>query len=165
MPANPLARIDVIPVDYAARAIATVLFARRRWTTYHISAGPQAATSLRKVLGLLSHLSPLHPGFRFVRSELLDDMKKWPRKIDPASELFNYPDHLAYWSSTFNGDLKLLAMGMKPYFRFIDLNQTFDNTRLLADTGLPAPPAPHDYLRTTSKYLGDVDLKAGALDY
>jgi thioester reductase-like protein len=164
VPAHPLASIDIIPVDYAAQAIATLLFSRRRWTTYHISAGRQSATNLRKVLGLLSHLSPQRPGFRFVRSEMIEQMKRWPKKLGPSSELFNYPEHLAYWSSTFNGDLRLLATGMKPYFRFIDLNQTFDNSRLLSDTDLPAPPAPHEYIRTTSKYLGDVDLTAGALD-
>lgn len=165
VPANPLASIDIIPVDYAAQAIAALLFSRRQWTTYHISAGQQCATNLRKVLGLLSHLSPRRPGFRFVRSELIDQMKKWPKKLSPTSELFNYPEHLTYWSSTFNGDLRLLAMGMKAYFRFIDLNQTFDNSRMLSDTGLPCPPVPHEYIRTTAKYLGEVDLRAGALDY
>jgi thioester reductase-like protein len=164
VPAHPLASIDIIPVDYAAQAIATLLFSHRQWTTYHISAGRQSATNLRRVLGLLSQLSPQRPGFRFVRSEMIEQMKRWPKKLGPSSELFNYPEHLAYWSSTFNGDLRLLATGMKPYFRFINLNQTFDNSRLLSDTDLPAPPAPHEYIRTTSKYLSDVDLTAGALD-
>jgi hypothetical protein len=146
-------------------AIVRLLFSRRQWTTYHISAGEQSATSLSKVLGMLSHISPRQPAFRFVRSEMLEQMKRWPKKLSPSSELFNYPQHLEYWSAVFNGNLRLLAMGMKPYFRFIDLNQTFDNSRLLSDTALPAPPAPHDYIRTTSKYLSDVDLAAGALDY
>jgi hypothetical protein len=95
---------------------------------------------------------------------MVEQMKRWPKKLGPSSEIFNYPEHLAYWSSTFNGDLRLLAVGMKPYFRFIDLNQTVDNSRLLADTDLPSPPFPHESIRTTSKYLGDVDLTAGALD-
>ena len=165
VPANPLANIDVIPVDYAAQAIIKLLFARRRWTTYHVSAGKDSATNLRKVLAQLAQISPRHPGFRFLRSPMVDEMKKWPKKLSPSSELYQYPEHLAYWSENFNGDLRLLAMGMKPYFRFIDLNQTFDNTRMLADTGLPKPPVAHEYIRTTAKYLEDVDLKAGALDY
>jgi thioester reductase-like protein len=164
VPAHPLASIDVIPVDFAANAIATLLSSRRRWTTYHISAGRASATNLRKVLSLLSHLAPRQPGFRFVRSEALDQMRRWPKGLTTSSDLSYYPEHLAYWHETFNGDLKLLARGMKPYFRFINLNQTFDNTRLLADTHLPAPPVPHEYLRTTSQYLDDVDLTAGALD-
>jgi nucleoside-diphosphate-sugar epimerase len=164
VPANPLARLDVIPVDYAAKAIVALLFSRRRWTTYHISAGRKSATNLRNLLVPLSHTSPRRPGFRFVRSEMLEQMKMWPKKLSPSSELLDYPEYLTYWSSRFNGNLRLLAVGMKPYFRFIDLNQTFDNSRLLSDTDLPSPPLPHEYVRTTAKYLADVDLMAGALD-
>jgi len=164
VPANPFASIDVIPVDYAANAIVKLLFSRRQWTAYHISAGQHSATNLRKVLGLLARISPRHPGFRFVRSDLIEQMKKWPNRLSPSSELFEHAEHLAYWKSNFNGDFKLLVRGMRPYFRFIDLNQTFDNSRLLADAGLPNPPSPSEYIQTTSSCLDDVDLTAGALD-
>jgi thioester reductase-like protein len=164
VPANPLASVDVIPVDYASRAIIKLLFSRRRWTTYHISAGRQSATNLRRVLAALGHNSSPRPGFRFVRPAMIEQMKRWPNKLNPSSELLNYQEHLAYWKSTFNGDLRLLVTGMQPYFRFINLNQTFDNSRLLSDTALPDPPCPQEYIRTTAKYLDDVNLTAGALD-
>jgi hypothetical protein len=53
---------------------------------------------------------------------------------------------------------------MAPYFKFIELDQTFDNSRLLADTGLTNPPPPHEYLRTTGKYMNEINLTEGALD-
>lgn len=46
----------------------------------------------------------------------------------------------------------------------MELNQTFDNARLLVDTHLPPPLPPHEYLKQTGKYVNQIDLVAGALD-
>lgn len=54
--------------------------------------------------------------------------------------------------------------GLDPYLRFMELNQTFDNSRLLADTKLPPRLPPHEYLKMTGKYVNQIDLVAGALD-
>jgi thioester reductase-like protein len=164
IPANSQANLDVIPVDYTADAIAELLFAKRHWSTYHISAGRESATNLEKVLGAISARSDGRPPFKFVSHELLKQMRRWPKRLNPPSELFNYGEYLSYWGSTFNGHLRILLAGMEPYFRFMELNQTFDNSRLLADTTLGPPPPPHEYMRRTEKYLDDIYLTEGALD-
>jgi thioester reductase-like protein len=164
IPANPQANLDIIPVDYTAAAIAELLFSKRHWTTYHISAGQESATNLQKVLGAISPRPDGRPPFKFVSHELLKQMKRWPKKLKPPSELFSHSEYLSYWGSTFNGHLRILLAGMEPYFRFMELNQTFDNSRLLADTRLGPPPPPHEYVRRTEKYLDDIDLTEGALD-
>ncbi|MBZ5514086.1 MAG: SDR family oxidoreductase [Acidobacteriia bacterium] len=164
IPVNPESVLDIIPVDYAANAIAELLFSKRRWTTYHISAGKQSATNLAKVSGAIEGLFNDRPPFKYVRRQLLPHMKRWSKKHQPTSELLGFPEYVSYWSSAFNGNLRIVLAGLEPYFRFMELNQTLDNSRLLADTKLPAPPSPHEYLRKTGKYLNDIDLVAGALD-
>ncbi len=164
VPATPNSNLDVIPVDYAAQAILSLIFSERHWTTYHISAGRTSATTLEKLTTVIEPLVNHRPRFQYVARELLHDMKKWPKRLKPPSDLFNYREHLEYWSANFNGNLRVLLAGLSPYFRFIELSQTFDNTRLLADTGLPSPPPSHEYLRSTGKYLNQIDLVEGALD-
>jgi thioester reductase-like protein len=164
IPTNPQSKLDIIPIDYAARAIQELLFAKRRWTTYHVSAGKASATDLQKMLTAIAAPPNRHPPVRFVAQELLRDMKKWPKRIRPSSELLGHSEYLDYWHTQFNGTLRIIMAGLEPYFQFIELDQTFDNTRLLADTGLDTPPPPHDYLLRTGKYLNEINLAEGALD-
>lgn len=164
IPTNPQSRLDIIPIDYAAQAILELLFAKRRWTAYHISAGEASATNLPQMLAALAGTPNGHPPVKFVSQELLGQMKKWPKRLRAPSELFGFPEYLDYWHTQFNGTLRIIMAGLEPYFQFIELDQTFDNTRLLADTGLSAPPPPHEYLRRTGKYLSEINLAEGALD-
>jgi thioester reductase-like protein len=164
VPTNPHANLDIIPVDYAARAIEELLFAKRQWTTYHISAGRASATNVEKLMDAVEGPPNGRPRVKFVGSELLQQMKRWPKRLRPASELFSYGEYLDYWHTVFNGNLRIIMAGMEPYFKFMELDQTFDNSRLLADTGLTHPPPPHEYLRTTGKYLSEINLTEGALD-
>lgn len=164
IPANPRANLDVISVDYAARAIVGLIFARRAWNTYHISAGRESATNLERMTAVIQKSSERRPDFKFVSSKLLTQMRQWPKKLEPSSDLFHYAEHLAYWKTKFNGKLRLLLTGTQPYFQFVELNQTFDNTRLLADTGLGSPLPPHAYLPKTRRFLDDIDVIEGALD-
>ena len=164
IPTDPHNNLDIIPMDYAVRAIAGLLFAKRRWTTYHISAGKASATNMEKMLAALAGPPNGHPKVKFVAPELLAQIKKWPKKLRPPSDLFAHGEYLDYWHTMFNGNLRIIMAGMEPYFKFIELDQTFDNSRLLADTDLEGPPPPHEYLRTTGKYLSEIDLTEGALD-
>lgn len=164
IPANPEARLDIIPIDYAAKAIVELLFSKRNWNTYHISAGKESATSVEKVLSAIHDPAQERPAFRFVSRELVPQMKKWPKRLSPASELHSYDEYLAYWQSTFNGNLRVMLAGMQPYLEFIALSQTFDNSRLMSDTSLGVPTPPHEYMRARRKYLDEIDLTAGALD-
>ena len=164
IPTDPHNNLDIIPMDYAVRAIAGLRFAKRRWTTYHISAGKASATNMEKMLAALAGPPNGHPRVKFVAPELLAQIKKWPKRLRPPSELFTHGEYLDYWHTMFNGNLRIIMAGMEPYFKFIELDQTFDNSRLLADTGLASPPPPHEYLRTTGKYMNEIDLTEGALD-
>ena len=164
VPVNPHASLDIIPVDYAADAITQLLFAQRRWTTYHISAGQQSSTSLTQIARTIETLTANRPPFRFAPRQLLASMKKWSKKHQPTGELFNYPEYLDYWKSAFDGNLRTILAGLDPYLRFMELNQTFDNSRLLADTKLLPPSPPHEYLKISGKYANEIDLVAGALD-
>jgi thioester reductase-like protein len=164
IPSSSQANLDIVPIDYAAVAIEQLLFAKRRWTTYHISAGKTSATNMEKMLAALAGPPNGHPKVKFVAPELLAEIKKWPKKLRPPSMLLTHVEYLDYWHTMFNGNLRIIMAGMEPYFKFIELDQTFDNSRLLADTGLTNPPPPHEYLRTTAKYMDEIDLTAGALD-
>ncbi len=166
IPADPQASLDIIPVDFAANAIAKLLFAKRRWTTYHISAGLGSRTSLEKVVSAIRDASNGRPDFRFVEPELLRHMKRWPKKLDDFSRLHHYTEYLTYWNSEFhgNGGLRLLLTSITPYLEFVALNQTFDNSRLRADTSLDNPPVAHDYLRATRHHLDAIDVTQSALD-
>jgi thioester reductase-like protein len=166
IPSNPEAHLDIIPVDYTANAIVELLFAKRKWTTYHISAGKESASTLEAILRAADDPADGRPPFKFVRHELLQQMKKWPKKLLPQSELCQYAEYLSYWNSTFNGNgnLRMLLTAMGPYFRFMDLDQTFDNSRLLADTSIGNPPPAHEYVKKTTQHLNKIDLTEGALD-
>jgi nucleoside-diphosphate-sugar epimerase len=164
IPASPRANLDIIPIDYAAQAILELLFAKRRWTTYHISAGQQSMTNTEKLLAAVEGPPNGHPPVKFVARELVQQMKKWPKRLRSQSELLDYPEYLDYWHTAFNGNLRIIMAGLEPYFRFMELDQTFDNKRLLADTGMSAPTPPHEYLLRTGKYLNEINLAEGALD-
>ncbi|TAM81459.1 MAG: hypothetical protein EPN47_11920 [Acidobacteria bacterium] len=168
IPSNPEAHLDIIPVDYTADAIVELLFAKRKWTTYHISAGKGSSSTLEAILRAADDSLDDRPPFKFVRHELLQQMKKWPRKLLPQSELQRpeFSKYLSYWNTAFNGNgnLRILLTAMGPYFRFMDLDQTFDNSRLLADTSIGNPPPAHEYVRKTTRHLSKIDLTEGALD-
>jgi len=166
IPADPRANLDIVPVDYAARALVELLFAPRRWTTYHISAGPASATTLDQITRAADDPALGRPRFHFVGGELLEQMKRWPKRLAPSSELHRHRSYLDYWHRVFNGNggLRLLLAGMKPYFEFIGLNQTFDNSRLLTDTSLGPPPPAHAYVPATRRFLDQIDIREGALD-
>lgn len=166
IPSNPESHLDIIPVDYAANAIVELLFARRNWTIYHISAGKQSSSTLRAILYAADDPPDGRPPFKFVRHDLLLQMKKWPKKLPAKSELCQYREYLDYWNSAFNGNgnLRMLLTAMGPYFRFMDLDQTFDNSRLLTDLSIGNPPPAHEYVRKTTQYLNNIDLTEGALD-
>jgi thioester reductase-like protein len=168
IPSNPQTHLDIIPVDYTADAIVELLFAKRKWTTYHISAGKQSSSTLDAILHAADNSSDGRPPFKFVRHEMLQQMKKWPKKLLPQSGLqqSEYSEYLSYWNTAFNGNgnLRMLLTAMGPYFRFMDLDQTFDNSRLLADTSIGTPPPAHEYVRKTTRHLNKIDLTEGALD-
>ena len=76
LPANPKAKLDVISVDYAAEAVVKLLFSKKRkHHVYHISSGPEAATSAQELSVVFEeHFSDL-PKYCFVKNDMLKQMK------------------------------------------------------------------------------------------
>jgi thioester reductase-like protein len=169
VPVNPLSQIDIIPVDYAIESMVSLLFAKRKYAVYHISSGTASATNTLKVTGYIEKFFPDRPAFKFVDSGLIGQMKKYarsPQMLTEDSELLKYPQYLDYWNSSVgqNGQMRILFAGVEPYFRFIELGQLFDNSRLLEDSGMPPSPPAHDYIKICLKYLEKIDIFEGALD-
>jgi nucleoside-diphosphate-sugar epimerase len=169
VPVNPLSQIDIIPVDYAIEAMIMLLFAQRHYSVYHISSGTASATNTLKVTSYIESYFPDRPPFKFINSLAIKQIKKFarnPRMLSENCELLQYPEYLNYWSNSIaqNGQMRILFAGIEPYFKFIELGQVFDNSRLLEDTGIsPAPPA-HEYIKICLKYLDKIDVFECALD-
>lgn len=169
VPVNPLAQIDIIPVDYAIDAIISLIFAKRKYHVYHISSGPASATNTLKVTGYIEKFFQDRPAFTFVSSDLIGQMKKYarsPQMLTEGSELLKHQEYLNYWNQSVgvNGQMRILFAGVEPYFRFIELGQVFDNSRLLEDSGMSQSPPAHDYIKVCLKYLEKIDIFEGALD-
>jgi len=168
IPVDAKAPLDMVPVDYAARAIVELLFIQRRYRVYHISAGRHGSTStLDLSKSLKPHFAELPP-FRFVNKTMLSQVKQWARnKLKHDSELYAYTRYLDYWRSLFNdpGAIRILLGGLEPYLNFIELGQVFDNSRLLHDLPqLGQSPAAHVYIRNSMKFIGKINILDGAID-
>ena len=130
LPFSPLRRIDIVPVDYCARALVHLMLkddlAHDR---YHISAGPDASCSF----------SEIDTAYSRARGEADDtalqvaDFENMPMMADDFHTWFG------------PCDAKRAASAIKVYRAFAGLNVTFDNARLLAE-GIASPPRFADYL-------------------
>ena len=52
---------------------------------------------------------------------------------------------------------QLLLAGLGPYWQFINLDQRFDNQRLLADTSISIPEPAHQYMQRVARFLDAFD--------
>lgn len=169
-PSNAQSNIDIISIDYAARAINELIFnTKRKYNVYHISSGTGSVTNPGKVTDAIKDYYPDKPDFKFVSKGLLSDMKKWSKNvalINGHSVLHQYSGYLDYWIDNFgdNSKLRILFYALEPYINFIDLGQTFDNTRLLEDTSIGPPIPAHEYLRKSAKHIGSINIFEGAVD-
>jgi hypothetical protein len=167
VPVNPIAKLDIIPVDYAANAIVELLFAKRHYNTYHISSGETSMTDSKKVTDSIEGKFPDKPVFKFVQRALMSQMKNWSRnRLQPESDLYNHVEYLDYWSNIFedNSKLRILFAGLEPYIEFIELGQIFDNSRLLEDTTIGNSIPAHIYISNSIQFLDKIDVFEGALD-
>ena len=167
VPANPHTRIDIIPVDYVAQSILKLLFVNRKHNVYHVSSGESSYTTAYKVTKVISEYFPERPEYRFVDKALLSQMKLWAKNsLKPDSDLQNYSDYLRYWEKSLGSPqyLRIILAGLVPYFDFMELGHVFDNSRLLADTGMPPSVPAHDYIYHSLNYLSRIDVFEGAKD-
>jgi thioester reductase-like protein len=160
------AHMDCIPVDFAAEAIIKLLFAKRNFTTYHISSGVKSVTTPQQLSEILHANFNDLPPFKFIDRSFLNDFKKWSRNGAGIADIIRpFADYLAFWEDAFGGksNLRILFTGLEPYCDFIELGHTFDNSRLLQDTGMSLSTPAHIYLQNSMEYLKKIDLMEGAL--
>jgi len=168
IPADANSMLDMIPVNYAADAIVSLLFANRNHKVYHISSGKAASTTPAKVCNTMEAYFTDLPPFRFVSKSLLNQIKLWAKgKLQPESELYKYPEYLDYWHHVFEDPsaIRILLAGLDPYLGFMELGQVFDNTRLLTDVPSIKQSLPADvYISNCLTFIEKIDLLEGALN-
>lgn len=162
---DPDGYCDIIPVDYAAEAIVRLMTGPRHHVTYHVSAGP-ASTTCRKMAAAIGYDDEGLPPLVFCPRGHLALLKKWLRTgKNPDPALAQYSEHLDYIRHGIGlKKTRMLLSGLDAYWQFIDLGQRFDNSRLLADTGIGLPEPAHNYLGRTAVYLGDLDPLEAAVN-
>lgn len=129
--AEPDDRIDVVPVDFVARALVLLLHKPSlAHSTYHLSAGPQLSSSFREI------------GEAFAKTRGDDRQEETYRTV-------TYKDLVAMQGQfhEFFGrcNKRFMLKAMKLYGSFSSLGVTFDNRRLLEE-GMAPPPRFTDYL-------------------
>ncbi|HYD21989.1 MAG TPA: SDR family oxidoreductase [Flavipsychrobacter sp.] len=167
IPVNEHAQLDIIPVDYAAKAIVKLLFATRKYHVYHISAGEEGATTALKLSETLSAYFDEMPPFNFINKTLLNQVKHWTRgRLAPDSELYTYRKYLDYWKETFEdkSKLRVLFSGLDPYLDFMELGHVFDNTRLLEDVDVENSIPADIYMNESMRFVEKLDIMEGAID-
>ncbi len=167
IPVNEHAQLDIIPVNYAAEAIVKLLFAKRKYSVYHISSGEAGATTALKLSKTLEAYFDEMPPFNFIDKSLLNQVKHWTKgKLQPDSELYTYREYLDYWKESFpdKSKLRILFSGLDPYLDFMELGHVFDNTRLLEDVHI-ANSVPADiYIASSMSFVEKLDILEGAID-
>jgi thioester reductase-like protein len=168
VPVGTTSSIDIISVDYCARAIVKILFAaNRKHHVYHISSGSVGGTDSLKLFKSVEPYFNNRPSFSFVERSMYNEIKLWAKnKLSPKSPLHNYDEFLTYWSRVFedNARMRILLIGLEPYIDFIEMGQLFDNSRLLEDSGIEPPPPVHEYIKNSIEVLGNIDIYEGAID-
>jgi thioester reductase-like protein len=167
IPVNEHAQLDIIPVDYAANAIVKLLFSKRKYSVYHVSAGEEGATTALKLSETLSAYFDEMPPFNFINKSMLNQVKHWTRgRLAPDSELYEYKHYLEYWKDTFEdrSKLRILFSGLDPYLDFMELGHVFDNTRLLEDVDIENSIPADVYINESMQFVEKLDIMEGAID-
>jgi thioester reductase-like protein len=170
IPTNADSKIDIIPIDYATRSIIELLLNKqRKYSVYHISSGQNSITTPQLATDSIKGFFKGKPDFKFVDKKLLSDMKKWTKnqfQINELKHLNEFIEYLNYWLDNFEDitKLRILFYALEPYINFIELNQVFDNSRLLEDTSAGDSIPAHIYMKTSGKYLNSINIFEGAID-
>jgi nucleoside-diphosphate-sugar epimerase len=140
---------DVVPVDYAAKALLYLLFkpslAHRR---YHIAAGETRCVTWHEIAAAFAECC----GDRADNPYQVVDFATIERERNRLAELLG------------PGDEDHLLMALEIYFRFMQINaEIFDNSRLLNE-GMPPPPKFTSYLPVCATRPGDRTVYQQMLD-
>jgi nucleoside-diphosphate-sugar epimerase len=133
IPFPPAHRIDIVPVDYCARALLHLLFEDAlEHDCYHVSAGERGSCSFEEIDRAL-----VAANGRVTAAQ--------PLELFDIGRVDDLEPHFASWFGAC--DVTFTARAIRVYTAFARLNVLFDNTRLLA-AGVPAPPRFCDYAGT-----------------
>ena len=132
VPVDPSSRLDIVPVDFVARSIVELMKAQnRRWNCYHLSAGPQEATTCGAFARFLDSFYGRRQPLQLVPPE------HWDARL-----------HRAYVRTreqrTFFGTLRY-------YLPFLNMDIVYDNARLRDGIGAVAAKVPN-----VTEYAGDL---------
>jgi len=167
VPANQFASLDMVPVDFVAGVMTQLLFVKRSYDTYHISAGNDACTSALQLAKVFDdHFDDLIP-HRFIGKDMLNPLKLWAKgRLPIGHELYKYKDYLEYLEHSFEDitNLRVLFAGLDPYLEFAELGQRFDNTRIIQDLDISPSQPGHVYIHNCLHYIERINLLEGAID-
>jgi thioester reductase-like protein len=122
-------KIDVLPADYVAQAIAYIgLKEELAFSRYHIAAGSEFSNTFLEIMNTFMKCD---------QQEL---------NTPPVVTIGHYAENKDKFNKWFGpGNPRLILRAINLYYNFANLNVTFDNSRLLAE-GFACPPRFADYL-------------------
>jgi nucleoside-diphosphate-sugar epimerase len=130
IPFSPLYRVDVIPVDYCARALDHLMLKPGLGhIRYHVSAGPARSCTFAEIESAYSRFKNQHEDEALSEFDIADLPSLEPR--------------FGEWFGP--GDSRHLKSAVLIYRAFAGLDVTFDNRRLMEE-GMDPPPAFTEYL-------------------
>lgn len=135
--------MDVLPVDYCARALIHLLSSKTlNHQTYHIAAGPEYSSSKREIYHVFRHALEKSKRRRIYRtvdySQFVTFQNRFQRIFGPCNKRF-------------------ILKAIKLYGAFSSLNTTFDNRRLLAE-GVPQPPKLTSYFKVCIESCRNISI-------
>ena len=147
MTTSPLnGMIDVVPVDYAARAVLHLAAARKlAHTIYHVGSGPSHSSTFAEI------------DAAFVKADGGGGGEFRSGSVEDAiSRKASFQDIFGQCNRRF------MQMAIRLYGGFAALNATFDNSRLMKE-GAPPPPKFSEYLGVCLQTCQEVSIYAQAM--
>ena len=148
MTTSPLdGKIDVVPVDYAARAVLHLAAAQElQHTIYHVGSGPAHSSTFAEIDAAFVKADGASRSGEFHSGSIEEALKL----KDSFQQIFGQCNR------------RFMQVAIRLYGGFAALNATFDNSRLLNE-GAPPPPKFSDYLSVCLNTCKDVSIYAQAM--
>ncbi|WP_345955737.1 SDR family oxidoreductase [Mucilaginibacter sp. PAMB04168] len=167
VPAEQYSSLDMVPVDFVANVMTQLLFVKRSYNVYHISAGNDACTSALQIANVFDNYFDDMLPHRFIGKGMLNSLKLWAKgKLPVGHELYQHYEYLEHLQYEFEdlSNLRILFAGLDPYIEFAELGQRFDNSRIVKDLGITPSQPGHVYIHNCLHYIERINLLEGAID-
>ncbi len=148
MTTSPLdGMIDVVPVDYAARAVLHLAAARKlKHAIYHVGSGPSHSATFAEIDAAFVKAAGTGADKEFYSGTVEEAIAR----KSSFHEIFGECNR------------RFMQMAIRLYGGFAALNATFNNERLLKE-GAPPPPKFSDYLEVCLETCKEVNIYAQAM--